>query len=49
MFRREYTIFALLILFIITLFTHGCVTLQKLPQEETTDARVYIKRCDACY
>jgi cytochrome c2 len=49
MYRRKYQIFALLILPILALFFNGCVTLQRLPEEKSADAQVYIKRCSACH
>jgi len=47
--RRKYQIFALLILPVLALFFNGCVTLQRLPEEKSADAQVYIKRCSACH
>ena len=49
MYRRKCQIFALLILPMLALFFNGCVTLQKLPEEKSADAQVYIKRCSACH
>ena len=49
MYRRKYHIFALLALPIIALFFSGCATLQRLPEERSADAQVYIKRCSACH
>ena len=49
MYRRKYQIFALLILPVLALFFNGCVTLQRLPEEKSADAQVYIKRCSACH
>ncbi len=49
MYRRKYQIFALLILPVLALFLNGCVTLQRLPEERSADAQVYIKRCSACH
>ena len=49
MYRRKYQIFAPLILPVLALFFNGCVTLQRLPEEKSADAQVYIKRCSACH
>jgi cytochrome c2 len=49
MYRRRYQIFTLLILSVLALFFNGCVTLQKLPEEKSADAQVYIKRCSTCH
>ena len=49
MYRRKYQILALLILPALALFFNGCVTLQRLPEERSADAQVYIKRCSACH
>jgi len=49
MYRRKYHIFTLLALPIIALFFNGCTTLQRLPEERSADAQVYIKRCSACH
>ncbi len=49
MYRRKYQIFALLILPVLAMFFNGCVTLQRLPEERSADAQVYIKRCSACH
>ncbi len=49
MYRRKYQIFSLLILPALALFFNGCVTLQRLPEEKSADAQVYIKRCSACH
>ena len=49
MYRRKYRIFVLLILPVLALFFNGCVTLQRLPEEKSADAQVYIKRCSACH
>ena len=49
MYRRRYQIFTLLILSVLALFFNGCVTLQKLPEERSADAQVYIKRCSTCH
>jgi hypothetical protein len=49
MYRRKYQVFALLILPALALFFNGCVTMQKLPEERSADAQVYIKRCSACH
>ena len=49
MYRRKYQIFALLILPVLALFFNGCVTLQRLPEEKSADAQVYIKRCSTCH
>ena len=49
MYRRKYQIFALLILPVLALLFDGCVTLQKLPEEKSADAQVYIKRCSTCH
>ncbi len=49
MFRRKYQISALLILPMLALFFNGCVSLQKLPEEKSADAQVFIKRCSACH
>ena len=46
---RKYQIFALLILPVLALFFNGCVTLQRLPEEKSADAQVYIKRCSTCH
>ena len=47
--RRKYQIFVLLILPVLALFFNGCVTLQRLPEEKSANAQVYIKRCSACH
>ena len=47
--RRKCQIFTLLILPVLALFFNGCVTLQRLPEEKSADAQVYIKRCSACH
>jgi cytochrome c2 len=49
MYRRKYQIFALLTLPVLALFFNGCVTMQRLPEEKSADAQVYIKRCSACH
>ncbi len=49
MYRRKYQIFALLILPVLALFFNGCVILQRLPEEKSADAQVYIKRCSTCH
>ncbi len=49
MYRRKYQIFALLTLPVLALFFNGCTTLQRLPEEKSADAQVYIKRCSACH
>ncbi len=49
MYRRKYQILALLILPVLALFFNGCVTMQRLPEEKSADAQVYIKRCSACH
>ena len=51
MYRRKYQILALLTLPVLALFFNGCVTLQRLPEEKSADAQVYIKRlqCLSCY
>lgn len=49
MYRRKYQILALLTLPVLALFFNGCVTLQRLPEEKSADAQVYIKRCSACH
>ncbi len=49
MYIKKYQIFSLLILPVLALFFNGCVTLQRLPEEESADAQVYIKRCSACH
>ncbi len=49
MYRRKYHIFALLALPIISLLFSGCATLQRLPEENSADAQVYIKRCSTCH
>ncbi len=49
MYRRKYQILSLLILPVLALFFNGCVTLQRLPEERSADAQVYIKRCSACH
>ena len=49
MYRRIYQIFTLLILPVLALFFNGCVTLQRLPEEKSADAQVYIKRCSTCH
>jgi len=49
MYRWKYQISALLILPMLTLFFNGCITLQKLPEEKSADAQVFIKRCSACH
>ncbi|MCP4254756.1 MAG: cytochrome c [Candidatus Scalindua sp.] len=47
--RIKYQIFALLILPVLAMFFNGCATLQRLPEEKSADAQVYIKRCSACH
>lgn len=47
--KTKFLKFTLLILSAVALFINGCVTLQRLPEEETSDAHVYIKRCGACH
>ncbi len=49
MYKRKYQIFALMILPVLALFFNGCTTLQRLPEEKSADAQVYIKRCSACH
>ncbi|MHC4320807.1 MAG: hypothetical protein ACYST3_00850 [Planctomycetota bacterium] len=49
MYKRKYQIFALLILPVLALFFNGCVALQRLPEEKSVDAQVYIKRCSICH
>jgi cytochrome c2 len=49
MYRSKYQIFSLLILPVLALFFNGCVILQRLPEEKSADAQVYIKRCSACH
>ena len=49
MYRRIYQIFALLILPVLALIFNGCVTMQRLPEEKSADAQVYIKRCSVCH
>jgi cytochrome c2 len=49
MYRWKYQISALLILPMLALFFNGCITLQKLPEEKSADAQVFIKRCSACH
>ncbi len=49
MYRIKYQIFALLILTVLALFFNGCVTMQRLPEEKSADAQVYIKRCSTCH
>ena len=49
MYRRKYQIFALMILPVLAMFFNGCTTLQRLPEEKSADAQVYIKRCSACH
>jgi cytochrome c2 len=49
MYRRKYQIFALLILPALILFFNGCATLQRLPEEKSADAQVYIRKCSACH
>ncbi len=49
MYRRKYKIFALLILPVLIFFFNSCVILQRLPEEKSADAQVYIKRCSACH
>ena len=49
MYRRKYHIIALLILPALTLFLNSCVTMQKLPEEGSADAQVYIRRCSTCH
>ncbi len=49
MYRKKYQIFALLILPVLAMFSNGCATLQRLPEEKSADAQVYIKRCSTCH
>jgi cytochrome c2 len=49
MYRRKYQIFALLILPVLALILNGCITMQRLPEEKSADAQVYIKRCSVCH
>ncbi len=49
MYRRKYQIFALLILPVLALIFNGCVAMQRLPEDKSADAQVYIKRCSACH
>ncbi len=49
MYRRKYHILVLLILPVLALFFNGCATMQKLPEERSADAQVYIKRCSTCH
>ncbi len=49
MYRWKYHILALLILPALALFLNSCVTMQKLPEETSADAQVYIERCSACH
>ncbi len=49
MYRRKYHIFALLILPVLALLFNGCATMQRLPEEKSADAQVYIERCSACH
>ncbi len=49
MYKGKYFIFSLLVLSAVGLFFNGCTTLQRLPEEKSADAQVYIKRCGACH
>lgn len=49
MHRMKYQIFTLLILSALALFFNGCVTLQKLPEEKSADAQVYMRKCSVCH
>ena len=49
MYRRKYQIFALLILPVLALLFNSCATLQRLPEEKSADAQLYIKRCSTCH
>ncbi len=49
MYRSKYQIFALLILPVLALFFNGCTTMQRLPEEKSADAQLYIERCSACH
>ncbi len=49
MYNGKYFIFSLLILSAVGLFFSGCAILQRLPEEKSADAQVYIKRCGACH
>ncbi len=49
MHKAKCFLFTLLILSAVGVFINGCVTLQRLPEEESADAQVYIKRCGACH
>jgi peroxiredoxin len=49
MYTIKYQIFALLVLPIVALFVSSCTTWQRLPDIETADASIYIKRCGVCH
>ncbi|GAX62700.1 nitrate/TMAO reductases, membrane-bound tetraheme cytochrome c subunit [Candidatus Scalindua japonica] len=49
MYRKNYHILALLIPLTLALFFGGCVTVQRLPEEQSEDAQVYIERCSSCH
>ncbi len=49
MYRRRYHIFVLMALSALALCFNGCTTLQKLPEEKSSDAQVYINRCSTCH
>ncbi|MHC4267773.1 MAG: c-type cytochrome [Planctomycetota bacterium] len=49
MLKAKYFLFTLLILSAVGLFFNGCAILQRLPEEKSADAQVYIKRCGVCH